>query len=239
MAGIQLDPFQIIWLQRFTYPAYSDRKLWAFQILHSEQFKLQLNSGLSVTTVHFNQVFCSIWQYFSLQEIFFSCRDSWEETEGWSMSSEINSLYTSLLQCLLVCIVNFVTRARLGAFDKHFNQLYYYQCQAVTHPGLSWTLCCSTCSNEEFIQGFSAQWLCWEYWIVDTIVCSGTLVWLFPLAWDAIELTLQVDFICPFVVIDPTDLRATIVVAQVLCLTIFNISQTILCRIIEFLRRQW
>ena len=91
MAGIQLDPFQIIWLQRFTYPAYSDRKLWAFQILHSEQFKLQLNSGLSVTTVHFNQVFCSIWQYFSLQEIFFSCRDSWEETEGWSMSSEINS----------------------------------------------------------------------------------------------------------------------------------------------------
>ena len=44
--------------------------------------------------------------------------------------------------------------------------------------------------------------------------------------WDAVKLTLQVGFICPFVVIDPTDLGATIVVAQALCLTIFNLSPT-------------
>ena len=31
-------------------------------------------------------------------------------------------------------------------------------------------------------------------------------------------------FICRFVVIDPTDLGATIVAAQALCLTIFNLS---------------
>ena len=35
--------------------------------------------------------------------------------------------------------------------------------------------------------------------ILDTIVCSGTLLWLFSPAWDAIKLTLQVGFICPFV----------------------------------------
>jgi hypothetical protein len=33
----------------------------------------------------------------------------------------------------------------------------------------------------------------------------ATLVWLFSPAWDAVELTLEVVFICPFVVIDPTD----------------------------------
>ncbi len=31
------------------------------------------------------------------------------------------------------------------------------------------------------------------------------LVWLFSLAWDAVIPTLDVGFICPFVVIDPTD----------------------------------
>ncbi len=31
------------------------------------------------------------------------------------------------------------------------------------------------------------------------------LVWLFSLAWDAVILALDVGFICPFVVIDPTD----------------------------------
>jgi hypothetical protein len=31
------------------------------------------------------------------------------------------------------------------------------------------------------------------------------LVWLFSPAWDAVTLTLDVGFICPFVVIDPTD----------------------------------
>ena len=52
--------------------------------------------------------------------------------------------------------------------------------------------------------------------ILDTIVCSETLLWLFCPAWDAVELTLKVGFICPFVVIDPTDLGGTIrvVVAQ-------------------------
>ena len=46
---------------------------------------------------------------------------------------------------------------------------------------------------------------------------------LYP-AWDAVKLTLKVGFICPFVVDDPTDLGATIVVAQALCLSIFNLS---------------
>ena len=48
----------------------------------------------------------------------------------------------------------------------------------------------------------------------DMIVCSGTLLWLFSPAWDAVELTRKVGFICPLVVIDPTDLGGTIVVAQ-------------------------
>ena len=52
------------------------------------------------------------------------------------------------------------------------------------------------------------------------------IAWLFSPAWDTIEVTLQVGFICPFVVIDPTYLGATIVVAQALCLTIFNLSPT-------------
>ena len=34
--------------------------------------------------------------------------------------------------------------------------------------------------------------------ILDTIVCSGTFLWLFSLTWDAVKLTLKVGFICPF-----------------------------------------
>ena len=41
--------------------------------------------------------------------------------------------------------------------------------------------------------------------IPDSIVCLGALVWLFSQAWDAVELTLEVGCIYPFVVIDPTD----------------------------------
>ena len=47
------------------------------------------------------------------------------------------------------------------------------------------------------------------------------LLWLFSPAWNAVNLIMQVGFICPFVVSDPTDLGATIVVARALCLTIF------------------
>ena len=43
-------------------------------------------------------------------------------------------------------------------------------------------------------------------------------------AWDAIKLTLKAGFIFSFVVDDPTDLGVAIVVAQVLCLSIFNLS---------------
>jgi hypothetical protein len=39
------------------------------------------------------------------------------------------------------------------------------------------------------------------------------LVWLFSPAWDAVQLTLEFGFICPFVVIDPTYKEATTVVA--------------------------
>ena len=41
--------------------------------------------------------------------------------------------------------------------------------------------------------------------MLDKIVRSEPLVWLFSPAWDAVILTLDVGFICPFVVIDPTD----------------------------------
>ena len=42
--------------------------------------------------------------------------------------------------------------------------------------------------------------------MLDTIVYSEPLIWLFSPAWDAVTLTLDVGFICPFVVvIDPTD----------------------------------
>ena len=46
------------------------------------------------------------------------------------------------------------------------------------------------------------------------------------MAWDAVRLTLKVGFICPFVVNDPTNLDATIVVAQALCLKIFDLFPT-------------
>jgi hypothetical protein len=51
--------------------------------------------------------------------------------------------------------------------------------------------------------------------MLDTIVCSDALFWPFSPAWDAVALNLDVGFICPFVVIDPTDTdqRATPVVA--------------------------
>ena len=44
--------------------------------------------------------------------------------------------------------------------------------------------------------------------------------------WDAIEFTLRVGFVYPFVVVDPTCLGATILVAQALCLTAFNLCPT-------------
>ena len=50
--------------------------------------------------------------------------------------------------------------------------------------------------------------------MLDAIVCSRTLLLLFSPAWDAVELAMQVGFICPFVVIDLTYLGATIVVVQ-------------------------
>jgi hypothetical protein len=41
--------------------------------------------------------------------------------------------------------------------------------------------------------------------MLNTTVSSGPLVWLFSPAWDAVELTLEVGFIYPFAVIDPTE----------------------------------
>jgi hypothetical protein len=40
--------------------------------------------------------------------------------------------------------------------------------------------------------------------MLDTIVCSGPLVWLFSPAWDAVILILEVGFIYSYVAIDPT-----------------------------------
>ena len=37
-------------------------------------------------------------------------------------------------------------------------------------------------------------------------------LWLFAPTWDAVKLTLKAGFICPFVVIEPTNLGAIIVV---------------------------
>ena len=55
MAGIQLDPFEIDCLNA-KFQHIETEKDGHFQILYSEQ----LNSGLSVTIMQFNQVFCSI-----------------------------------------------------------------------------------------------------------------------------------------------------------------------------------
>ena len=54
----------------------------------------------------------------------------------------------------------------------------------------------------------------------------GALIWLFFPALDAVKLILKAGFVCPFVVIDPTDSGTAIVVAQAFCLTIFNLSET-------------
>ena len=51
-------------------------------------------------------------------------------------------------------------------------------------------------------------------------------LWWFSFALDAEKFTLKVGFICLFVVIDPIYLGATIVVAQVFCLSICNLSPT-------------
>ncbi len=49
--------------------------------------------------------------------------------------------------------------------------------------------------------------------MLGTIVCSGPSVWLFSPARDAVKVTLEFGFICPFVGIDPTDWGATTAVA--------------------------
>ena len=63
-------------------------------------------------------------------------------------------------------------------------------------------------------------------------VCPGTLLWLFFQALDTVKLTLKVAwlaFICPLVIIDPTNLGATTeLLFQAGCLpvTIWNLSPT-------------
>ena len=66
-------------------------------------------------------------------------------------------------------------------------------------------------------------------------VCQNTgydrifaeILWLFSPALDAIKLTLKKGFICPFVVIDPTNLGTiTELLFQALCLFIFAQSPT-------------
>ena len=59
-------------------------------------------------------------------------------------------------------------------------------------------------------------------WILDTIVCSGALLWLFSSAWDTVELTLKVGFICLFAVIDPNNLGVSIEVAKALWMSIYT-----------------
>ena len=57
--------------------------------------------------------------------------------------------------------------------------------------------CCSSSILSEEIVG-----------ILDTTICLGALLWLFSLLWvchETTKLTLKVGFICPFVVIDPTN----------------------------------
>ena len=73
----------------------------------------------------------------------------------------------------------------------------------------------------------SSSEISFEDQVLDTGVCSGTFLWLFSPTWNTVKLTLKVGFICPFVVIDPTNLGATIVLAQAWCLTIFNLSPSI------------
>ena len=79
-----------------------------------------------------------------------------------------------------------------------------------------------------------------EYWIQSyTKYTWGALLWLLSPAWDTVKvtakLTLKVRVNCPFVVIHPIYLGATIVVAQSLCSTNFKNPWI---RIPPFLKRQ-
>ena len=81
--------------------------------------------------------------------------------------------------------------------------------------------------------------------ILDTIVHSRTLLWLFSQAWDAVELTLQVGFIYPFVVLDPTNLGAMLTKAEYLPFTNCNKARVcaaalhgfMLCMVISSVRK--
>ena len=79
------------------------------------------------------------------------------------------------------------------------------------------------CSSVQFLLKIRSD----QFRIHDTIVCSGTMLWLFSLAWDAVLLTLKVGFICRSVVIDSTDLgETTELLFQELCLSTLNLSPT-------------
>ena len=97
------------------------------------------------------------------------------------------------------------------------------------------------CSSLAAVQRVTHQWVCTVFflkirsvWIMDTIVCSLNCFGCSHLpgpAWDSIQFSLKIGFICPFVVIglgpfDPANLGATIVFAQALCLTVFHLWQT-------------
>ena len=80
---------------------------------------------------------------------------------------------------------------------------------------LNFETCCSNSADllvQWYVHAALLQWFLLRIRFVrspDTIVFLGTLLWLFSPAWNAIKPTLNVDLICPFVVIDPSDLGAT------------------------------
>ena len=62
----------------------------------------------------------------------------------------------------------------------------------------------------------------WDGVELSTIAHSGRCFDFWGGVWDGVELTLEVGFIGPFALSDPTDSGATIAPAQALCLTIVN-----------------
>ena len=84
-------------------------------------------------------------------------------------------------------------------------------------------------NNTSLLSGFFLKFR--SVRILNMILCSGSLVWLFSPAWDVVNSPCQeFGFICALVVIDSTNLGATPAIARNLlqdwCLTISYLSPT-------------
>ena len=102
MAGIQLDPFKIIWLQRlfvFKFPAYWDRKRWVLLNLYSEH-QVGIWSVYSAQTQRRCRAAackCRTWytslNFYAAKWAMFYCSASWGKS--WGRRSSCADSYES------------------------------------------------------------------------------------------------------------------------------------------------